>query len=157
MVWSTYPLSHHQRTQVRAALWILRSQVTFSNSARPHQRWRRSGSTEIHAHSLYHKKCNDMCARMHYRHKNTQREELTHEQLHLHGQTNTFVHMCTNTKYIGHKHKLCNSSSFVPSSTLNKLFSFITQAVIQRLSAVCHSYSVQQPESSVRGSNTLSP
>lgn len=79
VVWSTYPLSHHQRTQVRAALWILSSQVTFSNSARPHQRWGRSGSTEIHARTLYHKKCNDMCAHMHYWHKNTPREELTHE------------------------------------------------------------------------------
>lgn len=30
MVWSTLPLSYHQRTQVRAALWILSSHVTLS-------------------------------------------------------------------------------------------------------------------------------
>lgn len=122
MVWSTYPLSHHQRTQVRAALWILSSQVTFSNSTRPHQRWGRSGRTEIHASTLYHKKCNDKCAHMHYWHKNTNPRVALSAWVEEY--ICAYVHKHKGYRPAWRKHKLCNSSSFVPSSTLKKLLSF---------------------------------
>lgn len=54
---------------------------------------------------------------------------------------------------VWHKHKLCNSSSFVPSSTLNQLVSFhhsACHAAIECRMSLIHSH--QQPESSIRHS-----
>lgn len=58
MVCSTLPLSHHQRTQVRAALWIPSSHVTLS-ALGGHIK-----DSTRYTHWHYHEKFNDVWARM---------------------------------------------------------------------------------------------
>lgn len=114
---------------MRAALWILGSRVTFSNPASPHQRWGAARGAQGYTltHTLYHKKCNDMCAHMHYLHKNTQ-EGRTNPRVALPAWVEEYIcayaHKHKGHRPVWRKHKLCNSSSFVAGSTLNKLVSF---------------------------------
>ena len=86
MVWSTQPLSYHQRTQVRAALWVLRSHVTLSTQGAHIKDGSLEGTKYLHTHKII-KNARMYCTRIRYSHTNT--------QVHSKGiQPNLCVHVC---------------------------------------------------------------